>query len=136
MTKREVDPGQKFPDTGVDIVFRAMPMVTFHIYNQVYIPGGPLPLDRASQTSMSNIEYLIPDGEVIITPDAGDWVEKIDGTEPFQPSLQEAARMASGFAMGRDRAIEPPRWDLKFLFNGCPALVQPSATYNPTVIFG
>lgn len=134
LTKREVDPNMRYPDTGVDIVFRAYPMVTFHIYNQVYIPGL-VNEGTAAQTSLSNIEYLIPDGEVIITPDADDWCEKVHGSEPAQFSILESPRTVSGFAMGRCREIEPPRWDLKFLYNGAPVLVQPSSIYNPTVIF-
>lgn len=135
MTKREIDPNMKYPDTGVDIVFRAYPLVTFHIYNQVYIPGL-VNEGRDAQTDIANIEYLIPDGEIIITPDSGDWIEKVAGTEPVQFSLNEAPRYASGFTMGRSREIEPPRWDLKFMYNGAPVLVQPNASYNPTVIFG
>ena len=134
LTKREVDPGQRYPDTGVDIVFRAYPLITFHIYNQVYIPGL-VHVGRDAQTDMDNIQYLIPDNEVIITPDPDDWIEKVAGTEPVQFSLNEAPRYASGFVMGRSREIEPPRWDLKFMYNGAPVLVQPSSIYNPTVIF-
>lgn len=134
LTNRELDPNQKYPDTGVDIVFRGLPQIRFHIYNQVYIPGL-VANSIAAETSMANVEYFIPDNEVIITPDPGDYCEVVAGTEPIQFNLLEAVRMASGFAYGREWAIDPPRVDLKFLYNGCPVLTQPRATYNPTVIF-
>lgn len=134
ITGREADPGQRFPDTGVDIVFRALPGRVFHVYNQVYIPG-PVSESQAAQTNTANIEYYIPDGEVIMTPNPGDWCEKVAGTEPVQFNILEPVRTVSGFAMGRDFAIDPPRVDLKFLTNVAPVLTQFNAVYNPTVLF-
>ncbi len=134
MTGREIDPNQRFPDTGTDIVFRGLPDRIFHIYNQVYIPGQ-VSERMAEQMSDANLEQLVPDNEVIMTPAPGDWCEKVHGTEPIQFNLKEAVRSVSGFAMGREEAIDPPRVDLKMLYNGCPVMTQYLATYNPTVIF-
>lgn len=128
------NPDEAFPDTGVDVVFRALPEYVFHVYNQVIIPGQTKE-DRASQIDSSNYVRLIPDNEIIITPEAGDWCELVAGSEPMQYAENQPAKVVSGFDMGRARAIMPPRWDLMFLMNQCPVLVQPYATYNPTVIF-
>lgn len=134
LSRREIDPGQKYPDTGVDIIFRALPLHRFHVYNQVYIPGQ-VSESQAAQTDPANIEYFIPDNEVILTPEPGDWCELVAGTEPVQFNLLEAVKSISGFGMGRDFAIDPPRVDLKFLTNVAPVLTQFNAVYNPTVIF-
>lgn len=134
MTNRPLDEGQQYPDTGYDIKFTAFPQVTFHVYNQVYIPGL-VGQDNAAQTNASNIQYHIPDNEAIFTPDPDDWCEMVHGTEPVQFNRHEAVRLASGFEIGRTWEIEPPRVDLKFLFNGAPVITQPRSIYNPTVIF-
>lgn len=134
MTGRERNPDEAFPDTGVDVVFRALPEYTFHVYNQVVIPGQ-VNEGSAATIDPTNYQYLIPDDEVIITPDPGDWCELVAGSEPMQYAIDQAAKIAVGFDMGRAREIFPPRWDLMFLANQCPVLTQQYAVYNPTVIF-
>ena len=128
------NPDEEFPDTGVDIVFRALPEVTFHIYNQVVIP------DLVSESSSATIDpanyvRLIPDNEVFITPEPGEWCELVAGSEPMQYARDQAAKIVSGFDMGRAREIHPPRWDLMFYGCQAPILSQQYAVYNPTVIF-
>lgn len=134
MSGREIDPNQRFPDTGTDIVFRGLPDRVFHIYNQVYIPGQ-VSESEVAQTSDANVKDLIVDNEVIMTPERGTWCDKAVGTEPIQFNLKEQVRYVSGFAMGREEAIDPPRIDLKSLYNGCPIMTEKNAVYNPTVIF-
>lgn len=134
LSNREKDPNQIYPDTGYDVVFRALPQWRFHVYNQAYIPGL-VSETEAAQTDMANIRYFIPDGEAIITPSPGDWCEKVVGSEPVQFMPTEKPRIASGFVMGRTFDIEPPRVDLKFLENYAPVITQKNAVYNPTVIF-
>jgi hypothetical protein len=134
MTGRAVDPEQKYPDTGVDIVFKALPGRIFHMYNQVYSPGL-VSESYAAQTNPANLKFLIPDNEVIMTPEPGDWCELVAGSEPVQFNMREEVRRAYGFAVGRDFAIDPPRVELKFLTNIAPVLTQYNAVYNPTVVF-
>lgn len=134
MTTRPLDEGQKYADTGYDIRFVAFPQVTFHVYNQVFIPDL-VGQGNVDQIDAANFKYYIPDDEAIFTPDPGDWCEMVHGTEPVQFNSHEAVRYATGFQMGRTWEIEPPRVDLKFLFNGAPVITQPRSIYNPTVIF-
>jgi hypothetical protein len=134
MTGREIDPGQRNPDTGVDIIFRGLPDRIFHIYNQVYV-SGEVSESQVAQTNPANIKKFIPDNEVIMTPEPDTWCEKVHGTEPVQFNLKESVRSISGLGMGREEAIDPPRIDMKMLYNGCPILVEQFAVYNPTVIF-
>lgn len=133
-TGNELQPGEEYPDTGIKVKFRAMPEYTFHIYNQVIIPDHVGPAS-SKQIDSANYQYLIPDNEVIITPEPGDWCELVAGSEPMQYAKDQAAKVVSGFDMGRAREIMPPRWDLMFLLNQCPILSQLYAVYNPTVIF-
>jgi len=132
ITGNPLQAGEEYPDTGVMIVFRAIPQYTFHIYNQGIVPDL-VREDEASQLAAT--VGLIPDGEVLITPGAGDWVELIGGSEPMQWSTQEAPTVVSGFAVGRAREIDPPRMDMKFWSCQAPALVQKYACYNATVDF-
>lgn len=135
MTNRPKDPTQIYPDTGYDVVFPSIPNWRFHVYNQAYIPGL-VPTNFNAQTDMDNIHYFIPDGEVIITPEPGEWCEKVVGTEPVQFMPNEQVINARGFITGRTFEIEPPRVDLKFLENYAPVITQKNSVYNPTVIFG
>lgn len=134
MTGRMIEPGEKFPDTGVDIKFAAMPDMIFHIYNQV-VQTGLVRQDTASLLDGSLNQLLIPDGEVFITPEPGDWCELVAGSEPIQYDKNQSAKVVSGFDIGRAREIHPPRWDLMFWSCQAPILVQELATYNATVIF-
>jgi len=134
MTGRPLDGNQRYPDTGVDVVFKALPGRIFHMYNQVYIPGQ-VSESFSAQTNSDNIKFLIPDNEVIMTPEPGDWAELVAGSEPVQFNVMEQVRRVYGFAMGRDFAIDPPRVELKFLTNIAPVLTQERVVYNPTVIF-
>jgi hypothetical protein len=134
MSNRPKTEGQTYEDTGYDIVFKALPQIRFHVYNQAYIPGL-VSESFAAQTDASNIKYYIPDGEAIITPHPGDWCEKIAGTEPMRHNAHEPVQYVSGFHMGRSEAYDPPRVDLRFLENYAPIITQYNAVYNPTVIF-
>lgn len=137
MSGAEKNPDEKWPDTGVDIVFRALPEVTFHIYNQVVIPftDNIVSESTAAVFDQNNLIHLIPTNKAIITPDPGDWCELVAGSEPMQYNKNEQPKIATGFDMGRAREIFPPRWDLMFLANQCPVLSQQYAVYSPTVIF-
>jgi hypothetical protein len=135
LTGREKNPDEKYPDTGVDIVWRGLPEVTFHVYNQVVNPGLVGEQFTEQFLTAANTTALIPDNEVFITPDPGDWCGLIAGSEPMQYDKNQAPKIATGFDMGRAREIHPPRWDLMFLANQCPVLTEQYAVYNPTVIF-
>ena len=128
----EITEGQKFPDTGVSVVFRGLPDYTFHIYNQGYVSAGTG--ESFSAQTGANWTPFIPDNVAIITPDPGDWCGLVAGSEPVQYSLKEQPRIQTGFGMGVDREIDPPRYDLKMLNNAAPALFEPYACYYATVI--
>lgn len=130
---REIDPASKIPDTGVSVVWRGLPDITFHIYNQGYVlPGTSESFDAQIG---SNWRPFIPDGKAIITPPPGEWCGSIQGSEMVQWSLTSPVEEVYGFGMGIERAIDPPRFDIKMLNNAAPVITEPYAVYCPTVIF-
>lgn len=130
----EIKDEQKFPDTGVTVKFRALPDINFHIYNQGYVTPGTS--EAFADQIGANWTPYIPDGVAIMTPPPGEWCGMIEGSEPVQWSLREAAsQVIYGFGMGMERAIDPPRMDVKMVYNGAPAIVEPYAVYYATVIF-
>lgn len=135
MTGAELNPGEKYPDTGVTVKFRALPLHTFHVYNGGCVLGQVAQTFEA-QTSESNWRYFIPDNMAFFTPEPGEWMGSVAGSEPAQFSHQEAPRVITGFGLGRAREIDPPRWDIKYLNNSCPFIFVEHSVYAPTVIFG
>jgi hypothetical protein len=132
---REIGPNQEFPDTGVTVVFRGLPDYRFHIYNQGFVTPGTSE-SFAAQISSSNWQPFIPDNVAIFTPPPGDWCGMVEGSEPMQWNLTEGgSRTIFGFGMGTERAIDPPRTDVKMLYNGAPVITEPYAVYQATVIF-
>lgn len=130
---REIAPGQQFPDTGVSVQFRGLPDITFHIYNQGYVTPGTS--ESFSGQTGANWTPFIPDGKAIMTPPPGDWLEMVEGSEPVQWNLTEGmSRTIYGYGMGTERAIEPPRTDIKMLYNGAPVIVEPYAVYYVDVL--
>lgn len=134
---KEIGPDQKFPDTGVTVVFGALPTWKFHIYNQGYVDyGTPETID--AQTSAANWKPFIPTGTAVITPPPPDasmpWAGMCAGSELAQWSELSPPEEVVGFGTGSNRAIEPPRIETKFLYNGAPVLLEPRAIYCPTVL--
>lgn len=131
---KEIGPGQEMPDTGVTVQFRGLPDYKFHIYNQGYVLPGTTE-DFNAQIG-ANWRPYIPDNIAIITPSPGDWIGMVQGSEPMQWNLnQGGSTVIEGFGMGTERAIDPPRTDVKMLYNGAPVITEPFAAYYLTVIF-
>jgi hypothetical protein len=54
----------------------------------------------------------------------------VQGSEPMQWNLLERqSQVIFGFGMGTERAIEPPRTDVKMLDNSAPVITEPYAVY-------
>lgn len=132
---REIAPNQRFPDTGVTIEFGGLPGYRFHIYNQGFVlPGTSEAPDQ--QIASANWRPFIPDNVAIMTPPPGEWCGMVQGSEPVRWNLrQQESEIVEGFGFGFEEAIEPPRMDVKFLYNGAPVITEPLAVYSATVIF-
>lgn len=131
---KEFTPEQKMPDTGVSVIFRGLPDYTFHIYNQGFVTPGTGE-SYEDQIASANWNYFIPDNVAIMTPEPGEWCGVIKGSEMAQFSLTDPVQEVVGFGMGIERAIDPPRFDIKLLNNAAPVLIEPRSCYYATVIF-
>jgi len=132
---KEIAPEQKFPDTGVTVKFRGLPDYNFHVYNQGYTTPGTSEAFSA-QIDSANWNYFIPTGKAILTPPPGEWCEMVEGSEPMQWNLTErSSQIISGFGTGTERSIDPPKTDVKMLYNGAPVITEPYAVYYADVIF-
>jgi len=130
----EIGPNQKFPDTGVTVQFRGLPDYKFHIYNQGYVLPGTG--EGFTDQIGANWRPYIPDNVAIMTPSPGEWCGMVQGSEPVQWNLtQGGSTVVEGFGLGMERAIDPPRTDIKMVYNGAPVLTEPYAVYYATVIF-
>lgn len=134
LTLRERDPERGNPTQGETIVFRALPNWQFHVYNDGWVGDGNVGEDFDSQISKSNWNYFIPTNKAIITPDPGDWCGLVAGSEPIQWSRRQSrSQIVTGYGMGIDRDIDPPRYDIKYLSNTAPVLFVERSVYYATV---
>lgn len=128
LTRREIDPASKFPDTGYEIMFGALPLYRFHVYNGGLVKAGTAE-DFDSQISSSNFEYFIPDDHVIITPDPGNWCGSIVGSEYIRENVTSDMREVYGFNAWSTPVIDPPGREIKQLDNFLPVLYEPFAVH-------
>lgn len=120
MTRRELKSKEGIPDSGFDVVFRALPLFTFHVYDGVLSADG-----RTDGTSTTDMTLLVPDNYAIFLPDPDDWEGLIVGTEVIGETVVAAPREAVGFTSWATRVIDPPGFEMKFLDNYLPVLYNP-----------
>ena len=134
-TRREIDAGSRFPDTGYDIVFGAIPLYTFHVYNGGLVKAGTGEGFDA-QISASNFEPFIPDNSALITPEPGDWLGMMEGSEYVRENVT-VSQMSEryGMAAWATPVIDPSGVELKMLDNCLPVVYEPYAIYFADVVF-
>lgn len=134
LTRREIDPASKYPDTGFDLIFGAMPLHIFHVYNGGLVAPGTAE-DFDSQISNSNFEMFIPDNVAIITPEPGTWCGVLEGSEYIRE--REGSEMQEIYGMGSwsRPVLEPSGQEVYMLDNFLPVIYEPYAIYYATVIF-
>lgn len=131
MTRRQITSSEGIPDSGFDVVFRALPLWTFHVYDGVLATDVDTP--GYDETTAANVSKIIPDNNCIITPDPGDWCGWLAGSEMVAENLWDSGTERFGFHNWTTRVIDPAGWELKFLDNGLPALFVPKAVAYPTI---
>jgi hypothetical protein len=110
------------PDAGFDVVFRAMPLWTFHVYDGVLSSDGEI-----DTTTVAGTSKLVPTDYAIFLPDPDDdWEGLIDGSEVIAENVMASGREVQGFANWATRVIDPPGYELKFLDNYLPVLYVPT----------
>lgn len=116
-------------DAGFDVEFRALPLVTFHVYDGVLSADG-----QTEGTSTTDMTLLIPDNRAIFTPEPnGDWEGLIDGSELILPNVNMDSYEAQGFAAWATRHIDPPAYEMKFVDNYLPVLYNPKCVAYATL---
>ncbi len=123
LSTRELRSEEGIPDSGFDVVFRAVPLYTFHVYDGVLSEGVEGAVD---ETTSANSNKLIPDNKAIFMaePDP-DWIGSVEGSEIVAENLVDVGQERFGFHSWSTRIIDPPGWDLKMLDNWLPALYIP-----------
>ena len=111
--------GTKRPDgtetTDKIIIFKALPFLTFHIYDAVLDVNG-------TETN------ILPDGALLGTPDpSSDWAEWMEGSEIVAENVMDPGTERYGFHPWLERTTQPAGWDLIGVDNGLPALYIPNS---------
>lgn len=134
LTRREIDPASRLPDTGYEIVFGAMPLHRFHVYNGGLVASGTS--ESVSAQIGSGFERFIPDDYAIITPDPSpDWLEMHTGSEYIRENVTQEMREVYGMNSWSTPVIDPPGREVKIVDNFLPVMYIPRATFYAKVIF-
>ena len=111
LTGREVQNREGIPDSGFDVVFGAIPLVTFHVYDGVLC--DPSLEGVNDETTVANTNLLIPDVNAIFTPEPDtDWVGWVEGSEWVSENIMDSGREVFGFHSWASRVIDPPGMEL------------------------
>lgn len=115
---------------GYNVIFRAMPQFTFHVYDAV----SHVTTDTDSET-FSELSMYIPDNKALITPDpgAGDWYGMAVGTEPIRENDVAEVTYPTGLHSWSYPTNDPPGFEWRMLYNVCPLLYNPKAFFYATV---
>lgn len=110
-----------FPD--LQIVFKAVPWVTFHIYDA--------PLEEEDTRNR-----IIPNDRAIFTPNPdSQWLEWLEGSEIVAENIMDTGTERFGFHAWMERRTQPAAWELIGVDNGLPALYVPETVAFGTIVF-
>lgn len=111
-------------DSGYDVVFRALPLVTFHVYDGVLVT--PELSIGTTETTTANTSKLIPDNKAIFCPEPdGNWAGWIEGSEWVAENWTDMGKEVFGFHTWTTPSIDPAAIELKMIDNGLTALYIP-----------
>jgi hypothetical protein len=130
------------PEMGMDgvptgqyhAVLRALPMVQWHMANEVLALGGDIDISYASANSSA--QKLIPDNLAIFTTDPNPNIAKLYlGGEPVVENPGMPAVIREGYYFWHEYTTQPSQIELIALLNAVPCLYTPSAFAPAQVIF-
>ena len=131
LSARQMKSEEGIPDTGFDVVFRALPLQTFHVYDGVLNVNQLTDSDTTANTSL-----FIPDENAIFMPEpSNDWVGWINASEYVKENVMDAGNQVFGFHSWTTNVIDPAGVELKMLDNGLPVLYVPKCIAYGTVVF-
>lgn len=133
MSRRAMTSEDGLPETGYDVVFRALPLHTFHIYNGVLTPPGE-EVSYEEAISVAGTQLVVPDNRAIFTPEPGsDWIGWAEASEVVAENVMDPGREVFGFHSWITRIIDPAGWELKMIDNGLPLAYIPRAWAYGTI---
>jgi hypothetical protein len=123
LTARQQSSAEGIPDSGFDVVFRGLPLQTFHIYDGVLNVDQTVDSDTSANSSM-----FIPDNYAIFMPDpSADWVGYINSSEFVKENIMDNGKQVYGFHSWTTNTIDPAGIELKMIDNGLPVLYVPKS---------
>jgi hypothetical protein len=126
LTQRPME-GEK-PDAGFDVVFRAFPQVTFHVYDGVLSATSADTGGQVDGTTTTATDNLIPDNYAIFLPEPNDqWQGMIQGSEVIRENVVDNGRVIEGFGTWATPQIDPAGFEMKMVNNYLPVLYVPTA---------
>tara|TARA_Y100000310_G_scaffold302852_1_gene340633 strand:+ start:342 stop:1496 length:1155 start_codon:yes stop_codon:yes gene_type:complete len=131
LSARQMKSEEGIPDTGFDVVFRALPLQTFHVYDGVLNVNQLTDSDTTANTSL-----FVPDTNAIFMPEpSNDWCGWINASEYVKENVMDAGNQVFGFHSWTTNVIDPAGVELKMLDNGLPVLYVPKCIAYGTVVF-
>jgi hypothetical protein len=131
LSARQMKSEEGIPDSGFDVVFRGLPLQTFHVYDGVLNVNQNTDSDTVANTSL-----FIPDNNAIFLPEpSNDWVGWINASEYVKENVMDAGRQVFGFHSWSTNTIDPAGIELKMLDNGLPVLYVPKCVAYGTCVF-
>jgi len=129
LNARQMKSAEGIPDSGFDVVFRGLPLQTFHVYD------GVLNVDKTTDSdTTANTSLFVPDDVAIFLPEpSNDWVGWINASEYVKENVMDAGRQVFGFHSWSTNTIDPAGVELKMLDNGLPVLYVPKCIAYGTV---
>lgn len=110
-------------DTGFNVIFEALPWLTWHVYDGGLVVNG-------------TYTKLIADGVAVFMPDPDPlWMEMLEGSEVVAENVMDQGDERFGLQAWTTRTIDPAGFDLKALDVCLPALYIPKCIAYGTVIF-
>lgn len=131
LSARQMKSEEGIPDSGFDVVFRGLPLQTFHVYDGVLNVNQNTDSDTVANTSL-----FIPDNNAIFLPEpSNDWVGWINASEYVKENVMDAGRQVFGFHSWSTNTIDPAGIELKMLDNGLPVLYVPKCVAYGTCVY-
>lgn len=110
-------------DPGFTVVFRALPWLTFHVYDAGLDVNG-------------TFTKFFDDTHVAFLPDpSSDWAEMYEGSEIVAENTQDPGTERYGFAAWTERKTQPVGWELIAVDNCVPVCYIPKCIAYATAIF-
>lgn len=117
-------------DNGFDVIFRALPLITFHVYD------GVLNVNSEDSMAAEDCSLFIEDDHAVFLPEPdATWATWIEGSEIVAENVLDMGKEVFGFHNWTTRVIDPPGWEMKLVDNGIPAIKIPRKIMYPTIRF-